>query len=59
MRDVTVSERQLDMVALAPLSGKGNGHAAEHAVEEIEGDSEDEALSASGNGANPNPPQSA
>ena len=38
---------------------EGNGHAAEPAAEEIESDSEDEALSASGNGANPNPPQSA
>jgi acetyl-CoA carboxylase carboxyl transferase subunit beta len=59
MRDVTVSEYRFGTVALAPSSGKGNGHAVEHDAEEIEGDSGDEALSASGNGANPNPPQGA
>jgi acetyl-CoA carboxylase carboxyl transferase subunit beta len=55
MRDVTVSEYRFGTAALAPSSGKGNGHAVEPEAEEIEGDSGDEALSASGNGANPNP----
>jgi acetyl-CoA carboxylase carboxyl transferase subunit beta len=55
MRDVTVSEYRFGTVALAPSSGRGNGHAVEPEAEEIEGDSGDEALSASGNGANPNP----
>jgi acetyl-CoA carboxylase carboxyl transferase subunit beta len=59
MRDVTVSEYRFGTVALAPSSGRGNGHAVEPEAEEIEGDSGDEALSASGNGANPNPPQGA
>jgi len=61
MRDV--SEHQSEMVALAPLAGKGNGHAVEveteAEAEEIAVDNDDEALSASDNGANPNPPQSA
>jgi acetyl-CoA carboxylase carboxyl transferase subunit beta len=61
MRDVTLSEHDFGVVALAPLSGKGNGHAVEPAAEEIEDDNggEGEDLSATDDGANPNPPQSA
>jgi acetyl-CoA carboxylase carboxyl transferase subunit beta len=55
MRDVTVSEYRFGTVALAPSSGRGNGHAVEPEAEEIADDSGDKALSASGNGANPNP----
>jgi acetyl-CoA carboxylase carboxyl transferase subunit beta len=57
-RDIAVSDHRREVLTLAPLDGKGNGLAIEHAADHNEDD--DEALTdAPGNGANPNLPQGA